>query len=92
MNKQLLVLPDTKRFKPAQIKELNDAGFVVVYLQDTSQARVLSAEPLPVASDDVTISALRALRKADDSNGYRLFVDGLIAAASSQNRDSGGQS
>lgn len=79
-SKQLLILPEGKRFSEAQRKELADNGFIVTYMKDPSAARLICAEPSPVSGDAMLLAALRAVRRADDYNCYRIFVDGLVAA------------
>ena len=81
MNKQLLILPDTKKFTKAQAKELSEAGFVVVYLDDPAKARLVSGEIPPVSTDAMLFAAMKAIRATDDYRGYRTFLDHLITAS-----------
>lgn len=79
--KQLLILPDAKKFTKAQARELGDAGFVVVYLPDPQQARVITPEGAPFSANQALLAALKAIRTSDSSTAYRTLVDGLIAAS-----------
>lgn len=79
MNKQLLILPDSKKFTAAQTQELRAAGFVVVHLPDPAAARLISSETLPFTSNQALHIALTAVRRVDDYTGYRTLLDGLIA-------------
>jgi hypothetical protein len=79
--KQLLILPDTRKFNRTQTKELSDAGFIVVYLADPSKARLISSEMQPISTNHMFLAALRAIRKANDSSAYQALVENLIAAA-----------
>ena len=80
MNKQLLILPNHKRFTAEQKAELAEAGFVVVYMKDPNRARLVTPETLPMTGDKFTLLALHSVRTADSYPVYRQFLDGLIAA------------
>lgn len=78
--KQLLILPHGKRLDEAQAKELSDAGFIVVYLKDPSQARLINAEAPSIQPGQLLFAALKGLREGDSYISYRKFVDFLLLA------------
>lgn len=78
-DKQLLLLPTTAKISQAQRKELRDAGFIVLQVDNPMAVRqVVSSEVPPIDGNRLLIDAIKVIRAKDDWQTYRGIVDAII--------------
>jgi len=88
--KQILVVPRNSGLTKADRDELREAGIIVVTVRAPHEARLLSAERLPLDSNDLLRATMKAVAAANGSysEGLRLSIMESIAKAIVANNES----
>lgn len=88
--KQILVVPPDSKLTKAERDDLREAGIIVITLRTPHQARLLTAERLPLDSNDLLRATMKAIAASNGSysEGLRLSIMESIAKAICANNES----